>query len=159
MGTALARSESETDLALKAAAYEVPAWSVDGMDVLAVHEAAGRAVEAVRSGGGPLFLELRTYRFRAHSMYDAERYRSKDEVAQWRRRDPLVLLADRLTAEGLLDEAALAALEDEVRAEIDEAIAFAEAGTDEPVADLERFVTSEGVGSGGASPLGTGGAR
>jgi pyruvate dehydrogenase E1 component alpha subunit len=151
MGTALARSESETNLALKAAAYEVPAWTVDGMDVLAVHEAAGRAVEAVR-GGGPLFLELRTYRFRAHSMYDAERYRSKDEVARWRTRDPL-LLSDRLRSAGLLDDAGAQALEDEVRAEIDDAIAYAEAGTDEPVADLTRFVLSEpeaAVAEGGA---------
>jgi len=146
MGTALTRSESETNLALKAAAYEVPAWTVDGMDVLAVHDVAGRAVQAVRAGA-PLFLELRTYRFRAHSMYDAERYRSKDEVARWRTRDPLLLLGDRLVAAGVLDEAAVAALEDEVRAEIDDAIAFAEAGTDEPVADLTRFVTSEPDGS------------
>jgi pyruvate dehydrogenase E1 component alpha subunit len=153
MGTALARSESETNLAVKAAAYEMPAWSVDGMDCLAVHDVAGRAVEAVRGGGGPLFLELRTYRFRAHSMYDAERYRSKDEVARWRERDPLVLLGGRLRDDGLLDDAAVAALEQQVREEIDDAVAFAEAGTDEPVADLTRFVTSEPAvtaGEGGA---------
>src|SRR5512141_1667424 len=68
MGTALSRSESETNLALKAASYEVPAWSVDGMDVLAVARSAEAAVAAVRGGGGPLFLEAKTYRFRAHSM-------------------------------------------------------------------------------------------
>ena len=80
MGTALERSESETDLALKAASYEVPAWAVDGMDVVAVQEAAAHAAEAVRNGGGPHFLELRTYRFRAHSMYDPELYRTRDEI-------------------------------------------------------------------------------
>ena len=93
MGTALARSESETDLALKASGYEVASWSVDGMDVLAVEEAARRAVESIRGGGGPHFLECRTYRFRAHSMYDPELYRDKAEVDAWKQRDPLVVLA------------------------------------------------------------------
>jgi TPP-dependent pyruvate/acetoin dehydrogenase alpha subunit len=86
-------------------------------------------------------------------MYDAERYRSKDEVARWRERDPLVLLGGRLRDDGLLDDAAVAALEQQVREEIDDAVAFAEAGTDEPVADLTRFVTSEPAvtaGEGGA---------
>jgi pyruvate dehydrogenase E1 component alpha subunit len=87
-------------------------------------------------------------------MYDAERYRSKDEVARWRSRDPLLLLGDRLRAAGVLDDAALAAMEDDVRAEIDDAIGYAEAGTDESVADLTRFVTSEPA----AAPAG-GGAR
>ena len=100
MGTALARSESQTDIALKAAAYEIAAWAVDGMDVLAVEEAARRAVDAVRSGGGPHFLELRTYRFRAHSMFDPERYRTKDEVARWMERDPITLLRDRAGGRG-----------------------------------------------------------
>ena len=103
MGTALARSESETNLALKAAAYEVPAWSVDGMDVLAVNEAARRAVAQVRESGSPVFLEARTFRFRAHSMYDPDRYRDKAEIEQWRHRDPLLLLAERHARRGLAD--------------------------------------------------------
>ena len=89
MGTALGLSESQPSLALKAASYEMPSWTVDGMDVLAVRRAASMAVEAVRAGQGPHFLELQTYRFRAHSMYDPERYRDKDEVARWRARDPI----------------------------------------------------------------------
>ncbi len=88
MGTALERSESETDLALKAASYEMPAWSVDGMDVLAVEDAARRAADAVRGGGGPHFLEFRTYRFRPHSMYDPELYREKAEVEAWKATGP-----------------------------------------------------------------------
>ncbi|HEU5084791.1 MAG TPA: pyruvate dehydrogenase (acetyl-transferring) E1 component subunit alpha [Acidimicrobiales bacterium] len=143
MGTALARSESQTDVAIKAAAYEIPSWPVDGMDVLAVDHAAARAVDAVRNGGGPHFLELRTYRFRAHSMFDAERYRDKAEVRTWRERDPIDLLADRLRQEGLLDDAGLADIEARVAAEVDGAVAFAEAGTLEPVETLTRFVTSE----------------
>ncbi|MCU0294699.1 MAG: pyruvate dehydrogenase (acetyl-transferring) E1 component subunit alpha, partial [Candidatus Nanopelagicales bacterium] len=89
MGTALSRSESETNLPMKASAYEMPAWSVDGMDVTAVADSAGRAIEAIRAGGGPHFIEARTYRFRAHSMFDPERYRDKAEVALWRERDPI----------------------------------------------------------------------
>jgi pyruvate dehydrogenase E1 component alpha subunit len=143
MGTALARSESETDISIKAAAYEMPSWPVDGMDVIAVDRAAARAVEAVRNGGGPHFLELRTYRFRAHSMYDPERYRDKEEVRRWREEDPIEQLAGRLRADGALDDAGLGAIEERVAAEIAEAVAFAEAGTLEPVETLTRHVVSE----------------
>jgi pyruvate dehydrogenase E1 component alpha subunit len=143
MGTALERSESVTDLALKASSYGVPAWPVDGMDVLAVADAARRAALQVRAGGGPVFLELRTYRFRAHSMFDAELYRDKREVEAWKQRDPVRTFAALLEGRGLLDAAGLEALEREVAREIEGAVAFAEAGTWEPVEDLTRFVTSE----------------
>jgi pyruvate dehydrogenase E1 component alpha subunit len=143
MGTALARSEAQRDLCLKAASYGVPAWPVDGMDVLAVEAAARQAVLAVRAGGGPAFLELRTYRFRAHSMFDPELYREKAEVERWKERDPIRALAERLRGEGALDDAALAALERGVDEEIVAAVAFAEAGTLEPVSELTRFVTSD----------------
>lgn len=143
MGTALDRSESQTDIALKAAAYEIPAWAVDGMDALVVEEAARRAVDAVRSGGGPHFLELRTYRFRAHSMYDPERYRDKSEVATWMDRDPIDILRARLSDAGLLSDDDWSAMQAEVTAEIEDAVAFAEGGSPEPVADLTRFVYSE----------------
>jgi pyruvate dehydrogenase E1 component alpha subunit len=143
MGTAIERYESETDLALKAAAYEVTAWSADGMDVLAVEEAARRAAAEVRDGDRPCFLELRTYRFRAHSMYDPDRYRTKEEIEAWRRRDPITVLEARLREAGETDDADLAAAEAEVAAEIDAAVAFAEAGSLEPITDLTRFVYSE----------------
>lgn len=145
MGTALELSESQPSLALKAAAYEVPAWSVDGMDVLAVRRAAGLAVDAVRGGQGPHFLELQTYRFRAHSMYDPERYRDKEEVAEWRERDPIDALGARLREAGLLDDATVDSLEEEVAVEVDDAVTFAEAAAEEPVEDLTRFVHSEGT--------------
>lgn len=151
MGTALARSESQVDLSIKAASYGVPAWPVDGMDVEAVADAARRAVDAVRAGGGPHFLELRTYRFRAHSMFDPERYREKDEVARWRERDPIERYAERLVAAGLLDDERRAAIDAAAEAEVDEAVAFAEAGTDEPVEELTRFVTSEPGAAAGAA--------
>jgi pyruvate dehydrogenase E1 component alpha subunit len=143
MGTALARSESETDLALKAASYELPAWPVDGMDVVAVESAARRAAGIVRGGGGPCFVELRTYRFRAHSMYDPELYRSKAEVETWKQRDPIATFSARLIEQRALDENGLARIETEIAAELDAAVAFAEAGTLEPVEALTRHVYQE----------------
>ena len=143
MGTALRRSESETNLAYKAASYRMPAWAVDGMDVVAIEDAARRAVTEIRAGGGPVFLELRTYRFRAHSMYDPERYRTKEEVEAWRQRDPVTLFPRFLADAGLLADGDVDGIEAEVAAEIDAAVAFAEGGTLEPVEDLTRFVYSE----------------
>ena len=143
MGTALSRSQAATDIALRASGYAMPALAVDGMDPDAVHDAAMHAVQAIRSGGGPQFLELRTYRFRAHSMFDPERYRDKAEVASWKERDPLVTYRERLVAEGLLDAAAIEAIEADTASEVEAAVAFAEAGTWEPVEHLTRWVTSE----------------
>jgi TPP-dependent pyruvate/acetoin dehydrogenase alpha subunit len=143
MGTALERSESETNLTLKAASYEIPAWSVDGMDVLAVEHASRRAAEAVRSGGGPYFIEFRTYRFRAHSMYDPELYRDKSEVETWKQRDPLTRWEQQLRDRAFLDDASVTAAEEAVEAEIDAAVTFAENGTLEPIEDLARFVYRE----------------
>jgi pyruvate dehydrogenase E1 component alpha subunit len=142
MGTALRRSESETNLPMKASAYEMPAWSVDGMDVLAVAQMAQRAVDAVRGGGGPHFLEARTYRFRAHSMFDPERYRQAEEVQEWRKRDPIDALVKRLSEGGGLPEGAVDEMETQIAAEIDDAVQFAEDSPDEDEADLTRFVHS-----------------
>ena len=140
MGTALERSEADTDLCEKARSYKVPARSVDGMDVMAVLEATAQAAAEVRAGGGPQFIEFRTYRFRAHSMFDAELYRVKAEVEQWKQRCPIVAFTSRLESEGLLDAAELAAMEADVAAEIARAVDYAEAGTWEPVASLTRDV-------------------
>jgi len=145
MGTAIERHESETDLALKAASYEMTAWSADGMDVLAVEDAARRAADEVRGGGRPCFLELRTYRFRAHSMYDPDLYRSKEEIERFKQHDPIPALRERLEAEGLVGDADVEELEHSISREIEEAIAFAEAGTFESVDELERFVYFEGA--------------
>jgi pyruvate dehydrogenase E1 component alpha subunit len=143
MGTALARHQAETDLCRKAASYGMPAEAVDGMDVLAVEEAARRVAGLVRTGSGPCFLEARTYRFRAHSMADPELYRARDEVEQWKARDPIALFEARLRAWGLLTDADLAALEAAGAAEIEAAVATAEAGPWEPVEDLLRDVHAE----------------
>ncbi len=145
MGTALGRSESETDLCLKAASYEIAAWPVDGMDVLACEESARRAAEAVRAGAGPHFLEFRTYRFRAHSMFDPQLYRDKSEVEEWKKRDPIGLLRNRLRENEMLSDADVKRIEDEIAAELENAVAFAEAAPWEPVEDLTKFVYSERV--------------
>ena len=144
MGTAIERYESETDLALKASGYEMASWSVDGMDVLAVEAAAHRAAAEVRGGERPCFLELKTYRFRAHSMYDPDLYRTKEEIESWKQHDPIAALSRRLEAVGLLVDEDLAEMERAIAAEIAGAIKFAEEGTLEPVEDLERFVYAEG---------------
>jgi pyruvate dehydrogenase E1 component alpha subunit len=136
MGTALARSQSQTDLCAKAAAYRVTANAVDGMDVIAVHDATRAAVTHVRSGQGPYFLEFQTYRFRAHSMCDPELYRDKAEVEQWKQRGPIHTYSARLKAQGLLDEPGFLAIEAAVRQEVEDAVAYAEAGTLEPIEQL-----------------------
>jgi pyruvate dehydrogenase E1 component alpha subunit len=143
MGTALEFAESETNLARKAAAYKIESSQVDGMDVVAVAEAAEAAVREIRAGMGPLFLECLTYRFRAHSMYDAELYRDKAEVEVWKKRGPLKVFEKRLEAAGLWKEMDVAGIEAEVTGIVDEAVAFAENGTLEPVEELTRFVYSE----------------
>jgi len=140
MGTALERYESQTDLCKKAASYNMPAVAADGMDIVAVHEAAKDAVARVRGGEGPVFLELRTYRFRAHSMYDAELYRQKAELEEWKTRGPIHTFTARLRAEGKLTEEQFLALDSAANAEVAKAVAFAEAGTWEPVDDLLRDI-------------------
>ncbi|HXZ47984.1 MAG TPA: pyruvate dehydrogenase (acetyl-transferring) E1 component subunit alpha [Usitatibacter sp.] len=138
MGTALARSESQTDLCVKAASYGVPTLRADGQDVVAVREAALGAQEHVRSGHGPFFVEFQTYRYRAHSMFDPDLYRDKGEVEAWKTRGPLHTFTARLKAEGKLTEEEFLALDREADAEVERAAAFAEAGTPEPTEDLAR---------------------
>jgi pyruvate dehydrogenase E1 component alpha subunit len=143
MGTALALSESETDIQCKAACYRIAAETVDGMDVVAVEAAARRAVHAVRDNGKPYFLECRTYRLRAHSMFDAQLYRDKAEVEAWRQKGPIVRFQGWLEANHMIHPDDLKTIEAAVEAEIAEAVAFSEAGTWEPVDELTRFTYAE----------------
>jgi pyruvate dehydrogenase E1 component alpha subunit len=143
MGTAVERHQSEQNLALKAKSYRMDAERVDGMDVLAVEAAARHGVERVRSTGEPCFVELVTYRFRAHSAYDPELYRSKDEVRQWKKRDPIALFESLAKERGLLGDEDARRIERETDDEIDAAVAFADAGTLEPVSDLTKYVYAE----------------
>ncbi|MGB8326902.1 MAG: pyruvate dehydrogenase (acetyl-transferring) E1 component subunit alpha [Steroidobacteraceae bacterium] len=138
MGTALARSESQTDLCAKAAAFKVPTARVDGMDVVAVYEAARDAVTRIRQTGQPFFVEFQTYRYRAHSMFDPDLYRDKAEIEAWKKRGPIHNLTNRMKAEKLLTEDQFLAIDAAAVREVEAAVAFAEAGTWEPVSDLAR---------------------
>ena len=135
MGTRLNLAQAATDLSARASSYGMRAEAVDGMDVFAVEAASKKAVAAIKAGTGPFFLECKTYRFRAHSMYDPELYRSKTEVEAWKKRDPI--------AEVTVTEAEREQIEREVAAEIEDAVAYADGGTWEPVEGLTRFVYSE----------------
>jgi pyruvate dehydrogenase E1 component alpha subunit len=143
MGTALVLSEAQTDLSEKARSYRMRAETVDGMDVLAVAAAARELVDYVRSTRAPAFLEARTYRLRAHSMYDPQLYRSKTEVKEWEERGPLLALTRRLKQLDLMTEDDFVRLQAAAEAEVADAIAFAEQGTLEPVAELQRFIYAE----------------
>lgn len=142
MGTALARHQAHTDIARKAENYRIPSERVDGMDVVAIEDAARRGAAHVRDGNGPYFVELVTYRFRAHSMFDPELYRDRAEVERWKRRDPIKRFELIAITEGAISEEEIAALDGDVAREVDEAVAFAEAGTLEPVEMLLRDVTT-----------------
>lgn len=140
MGTAIERSESVIDIRRHAESYGIAAKAVDGMNVIDVEVAARRAAQAVREGRGPQFLENRTYRFRAHSMFDAELYRDKAEIEQWKQHCPIKSFSEWTLATGTLHAADLDAIESEVASTIDAAVAFAEASPWEPAADLLRDV-------------------
>jgi len=143
MGTRIDRAQANIDLTARAASYGVTAQAVDGMDVLAVEEATRVAAERIRTGRGPCFLELRTYRYRAHSMYDPDRYRDKAEIAEWRRRDPIDRLAERMAADGEIDQDELARLTTDIDIEVQTAIDTADQAPVEPIEQLTRFVYAE----------------
>lgn len=145
MGVPLQDSEAETDIWRKAGAYHIPAEQVDGMDPIQMEAAARGAIAQIRTGDGPRFIEARTYRFRAHSMFDTQAYRRRDEIEDWKKLDPIerlrswMLANQQITAEGLQE------IENQVSIEIDAAVAFAEAGTLEPLETLEQFVLMDRV--------------
>jgi acetoin:2,6-dichlorophenolindophenol oxidoreductase subunit alpha len=133
------------NIADRAAAYGMRGEIVDGMDVLAVHEAAGRAVEQARRGEGPTLLECKTYRLCGHSRSDPRTYRSKEEEAEWATRDPILRLAASLKDAGCATDESLAGIERDVVAVIDDAVAFAESSpSPEPEEALEDVFFGEG---------------
>ncbi|MCD6432718.1 MAG: pyruvate dehydrogenase (acetyl-transferring) E1 component subunit alpha [Sulfurimonas sp.] len=143
MGTALNLTQSETDIYKKAESYKILSKQIDGMSVIDVAKATLRAVEDIRENSVPMFLECLTYRFRAHSMFDAELYREKSEVEEWKKKDPLIVFENRLKEMDLWSDIDVTDIENEIKTTIDEAVEFAENGTLEPLEDLERFVYSE----------------
>jgi len=126
MGTAIERSSAVTEVYKRAAAYNMPGQRVNGNDVLEVEAAVRAMVERARAGEGPSLVELVTYRFRGHSMADAELYRSKEEVERYKARDPIVSFRRRLEEQGVADAATLDAIEKEVEATVEAAVRFAE---------------------------------
>ncbi|MES1146974.1 MAG: pyruvate dehydrogenase (acetyl-transferring) E1 component subunit alpha [Solimonas sp.] len=143
MGTALARSEAETSIATKATSYRISSQTIDGMDVCAVENATRDALTNIRAGKGPMLLEMLTYRFRAHSMFDAQLYRSKAEVEEWQQRGPLITFTQRFKERGLMTEDDYQRIEREVSKEVDAAVQFAEESAFEPVNELMRFAQAE----------------
>jgi len=145
MGTPLAIAQAQTDIHAKAASYGIPSEVVDGMDVIAVEVAAMRALDSIRAGQGPQFLECHTYRLRPHSMFDAQLYRDKAEIEQWKSKGPIVRFRTWLEQSGLAYEDEVAKLEQAAEAEVAAAVEFAEAGSWESIDDLERFVTMDEI--------------
>ena len=145
MGTAFERVAAVTDVVEHACSYDMAAEVVDGMDALAVYAATERAADRARNGGHPTLLEVRTYRYMGHSMSDPLHgvYRTKEEVEEQRKRDPISQLSLKLKDEGALDDAALDALDAEVRAETDEATRFAEQSPDPDPAELTTHVLTD----------------
>lgn len=141
MGTAVTRASAVKEIYRKAAAYDMAAERVNGMDVLAVRDAVRRALRRAREEREPTLLESETYRFRGHSMADPARYRSEDEVKQWRERDPIGNFQHRLLEAGALDEAGIAEIESRVERAVQEAVDFADSSPDpDPATDLHRYV-------------------
>ena len=126
MGTSVERSSNVKELYTLAEAYDMPAEPVDAMDVEAVHEAVSRAAERARKGDGPTFLEFKTYRFRGHSMSDPQKYRTKEEVADWKSRDPIAMVKDRILKNEIATQEELDAIDKKIKKTVDEAVKFAE---------------------------------
>jgi len=146
MGTALDRSESQTSIQAKAASYKLKTSAIDGMDVVNVERASREAIEHIRAGNGPVLLEVLTYRFRAHSMFDAQLYRDKAEVEAWQERGPFITFTKRFKEAGLMTEDDFQRIEREANAEVDAAVKFAHDSEFESIDELHRFVVAETQG-------------
>jgi pyruvate dehydrogenase E1 component alpha subunit len=126
MGTSVNRTSNVTDLYTIGEAYDMPSEPVDGMDVEAVHEAVSRAAERARNGEGPTFLEFKTYRYRGHSMSDPQKYRTKEEVEEYKKRDPIEMVKDKMLTNGIATEEELAAIDAKIKLQVEESVKFAE---------------------------------
>lgn len=143
IGTSVARASAVEDLYERVCSYKMPAWQVDGMDVLAVRQGVEAAAKAVRDGDGPVFVEAKTYRYRGHSMSDPDEYRSKMELKIWRERDPIKRFAAHMKKDGLISDERLKGIQTEVEKVVAEAVEFAEKSAEPPVAELTKDVYVE----------------
>jgi pyruvate dehydrogenase E1 component alpha subunit len=147
MGTALERHSAVTDLQRKGESFGVPGMRCDGMDVVDTYEVIAEALRRAREERQPVLVEAVTYRFRGHSMADPEEYRTKEQVAEWRKRDPIVLFGERLVADGVMTDEELEAADATAIARVDQAVAFADASPFPPPDALydDVYVLSEQV--------------
>ena len=143
MGTSLERAAAEEDLYTRAEAYGIRAWKVDGMDVMAVHEAVGEAARLARHEQTPALVELVAYRYRGHSMSDPDTVRDAEEKERWRQRDPLVTFERVLLGEAAMTADEIAAMKAEVEAQVEQAAAFAEGSPEVPVEELADDVYAD----------------
>jgi pyruvate dehydrogenase E1 component alpha subunit len=126
MGTSVARTSNVVDIYKLADAYDMPGDMVDGMDPEAVHNAVARAVKRAREGGGPTLLEMKTYRYKGHSMSDPQKYRSKDEVEEYKERDPIEITKAKLLNSFGVPESTIEEINEKIRQVVDESVRFAE---------------------------------
>jgi pyruvate dehydrogenase E1 component alpha subunit len=126
MGTSVKRSSNVTDLYTLADAYDMPSEPVDAMKPEEVHRSVARAAERARAGEGPTLLEFRTYRYKGHSMSDPQKYRTKDEVAQYKDRDPVEVVRTTILEKKFATEKELDAIDEKIVAQVDESVKFAE---------------------------------
>ncbi|WP_455207276.1 pyruvate dehydrogenase (acetyl-transferring) E1 component subunit alpha [Kaarinaea lacus] len=144
IGTRIDRSTAVLDQYKRVSGYDMPAKQVDGQDIEIVYAAAQEAVDYVRSGKGPYFLELKTYRYRGHSMSDSNAYRTKEEEEEWSKRDPINILRDRLISAGEMTMDEYSALDKQLIDDIEnDAIKFAEESPEPKVEELEKYVLAE----------------
>lgn len=144
MGTSVERSSAETELYKRGSSFEIEGVQVDGMNVLEVRDAAKKAIKHARNGKGPMILEMKTYRYRGHSMSDPAKYRTRDEVSKTRsERDPIDMTKQRLTEEGWIDEAGLKAIDKEVKAIVADAAEFAQTSPEPDPSELYTDVLLE----------------
>ncbi|MBC7929690.1 MAG: pyruvate dehydrogenase (acetyl-transferring) E1 component subunit alpha, partial [Rubrivivax sp.] len=146
MGTSIARAMSLQHVSQKARAYDLASEFVDGMDVLAVYEAMGRAAERARKDGSPTLIEVRTYRFMGHSMSDPGNYRTRAEIEKYQERDPVKVFAESLKDKGVIDDSGVKGIEDRVRAEVERAVKFAEESPEPEPAELFTHIFANPIG-------------
>ncbi|HQU54725.1 MAG TPA: thiamine pyrophosphate-dependent enzyme, partial [Saprospiraceae bacterium] len=138
MGTSVNRTSNVTDIYKIGHAFDIPSEPVDGMDPEKVHEAIEKAAKHIREGKGPYFLEIKTYRYKGHSVSDPARYRSKEEVEHYKALDPIEILRDRILASNVVTEAELDAIEEEIKEAVDAAVEFAD---NSPLPDPSELFT------------------
>jgi len=144
MGTSIERSSSTTQLSERGASFGIPGEQVDGMDVLAVRDAVARAVKRAREGGGPFILEMKTYRYRGHSMSDPAKYRSKEEVEKYKeQRDPINHFREYLLRESVATEAAIKKIEDDIKVQVNDAAEFAKTSPEPDATELWTDILSQ----------------